>query len=211
MNKFKILDELHHYKKIVAELENELQQIEEKDRASSNVQPVKKKLVIKFWKAEKALAMQIREQEGLPAEKKYDGVIFITSSPELYSQDVYLRGTEKKYDLCICHLDFDSNQDRDEYLDKITKAITDELFSSGAAELKIGEMCEVSDYSNGYWIRKKLVAILPDNYNMFIAASADDEHDWLGYKYARPICKRTEPKVEKCGELITYTWEEDEE
>ena len=209
MNKFKILDELHHYKKIVAELENELQQIEEKDRASSNVQPVKKKLVIKFWKAERALAMQILEQDGLPENKK-EGFVKINSNPSIFLDKIYLRGYTHDSDFDIDHLYFETNSERDEYIDKITKAITDELFTSNS-ELKIGEMCEVSDYSNGYWIRKKLVAIIPDNYNMFIAASADDEHDWLGYKYARPICKRTEPKVEKCGELITYTWEEDEE
>ena len=209
MNKFKILDELHHYKKIVAELVNKLQQIEEKDRASSDVQPAKKKLVIKFWKAERALAMQILEQEGFPEEKE-EGFVKIINNPSMYKDKIFLRGNIHDCDIYIDRLYFGTNSTRDEYLDKITKAITDELFTSNS-ELKIGEMCEVSDYSNGYWIRKKLVAIIPDNYNMFIAASADDEHDWLGYKYARPICKRTEPKVEKCGELITYTWEEDEE
>lgn len=36
-----------------------------------------------------------------------------------------------------------------------------------------------------------------------------NNNDYLvRYTYARPISKRTEPKVEECGEIITYTWEE---
>ena len=43
---------------------------------------MRKKLKIQFWKAEKALAMQILEQEGLPKEKG-DGFVRINDSPAL--------------------------------------------------------------------------------------------------------------------------------
>lgn len=209
MNKFKILDELQHYKKIVAELENELQQIEEKDSASSNAQPVKKKLVIKFWKAEKALVMQILEQEGLP-EMKEKGSVRIVVDPSIRRNDIYLRGKLRAGNFNIDRLYFGANSERDKYLDKITKAITDELFTE-TSELKVGEMCEVRDFEYEDWQTRKLLAILPKNYIIrFIVDTDEVKDDWVDFRQARPLAKRTEPKVEECGEIVTYTWEEEE-
>lgn len=172
---------------------------------------MKKKLKIKFWKVESAFAMQVLEQIGLP-EQKDTGKIRIACGPDIEGDIMYLRGdfNECNYDV-ICQ-NFDTNQDRDSYLDKITQAITDELFT-GTGELKIGEMCEISSCpgdGNGYWHEKKLIAILPDNYyDRFIVQSDEDSNDWFCYKYARPLCKRIEPKVETNREVITYTWEEE--
>ena len=208
MNKFKILDELQHYKKIVAELENELQQIEEKDNASSNAQPVKKKLVIKFWKAEKALVMQILEQEGLP-EMKEKGSVRIVVDPSIRRNDIYLRGKLRAGNFNIDRLYFGANSERDKYLDKITKAITDELFTE-TSELKVGEMCEVRDFEYEDWQTRKLLAILPKNYIIrFIVDTDEVKDDWVDFRQARPLAKRTEPKVEENGEIVTYTWEEE--
>ena len=168
---------------------------------------MKKKLKIKFWKAEKALAMQILKQEGLP-KNKVKGVICITGSPELYREEVHLRGIHSQYDLYISALYFRSNPERDAYLDKITQSITDELFTSNG-ELKVGDMCEVRDLEYEDWQTRKLLAILPQNYIIrFIVKMDEVKDDWVDFRQARPLCKRTEPKVEECGELITYTWEE---
>ena len=50
-----------------------------------------KRLKIQFWKAEKALAMQILEQEGLLKEKW--GFVHINDSPALdFELGVWLRG-----------------------------------------------------------------------------------------------------------------------
>jgi hypothetical protein len=102
---------------------------------------MKKKLKIKFWKAERALAMQIVEQEGLPEDKE-TGNVRITNIPTFYQDKIYLRGDNKLYDSIIDEVYFESNEERDEYLDKITQAITDEQFISDG-ELKLGEMYEV--------------------------------------------------------------------
>lgn len=177
---------------------------------------MKKKLKIKFWKAEKALVMQILEQEGLPKCKQANSnsLIRITSMPSLFYEtgEVYLRGQDTNWDYGIASIRCESNTRRDAYLNKAVNAITDELFTSGG-ELKVGEMCEVAscpDLHDGYWHRKKLIAILPDNYrSRFITQSDEDSNNWFGYKYARPLCKRTEPKVETNGEIVTYTWEEE--
>lgn len=164
-----------------------------------------KKLKIQFWKAEKALAMQILEQEGLPKEKN-KGHVRIMIQPEFLTETLYLRGMEHKYNLCIPKAGFNTNAERDEYLQKAVNAITDELFTYGDGELKVGEMCEVSDDGKS-WLNRKLLAILPkDYYSRFIAG--DDYGNWNSWNNARPVAKRTEPTVEQCGQLITYNWEE---
>ena len=102
-----------------------------------------KKLKIKFWKAERALAMQILEQEGLP-ESKIDGKVRIVHSPAMSDDMIYLRGKEYCYDFVVENYYFGSNQDRDECLNRLVNAITDELFVS-KGEVKVGELCEMSD------------------------------------------------------------------
>ena len=166
-----------------------------------------KKLKIQFWKAEKALAMQILEQEGLPKEKN-EGHVRIRIRPEFLTETLYLRGKENKSNLCIPEAGFNTNSERDEYLQKAVNAITDELFTGGG-ELKIGEMCEVKDNEDNVWRKRKLIAILPEKYNeRFIAEMEDYPTQHSSWDCARPITKRTEPTIEECGQLVTYTWEE---
>lgn len=168
---------------------------------------MRKKLKIQFWKAEKALAMQILEQEGLPKEKE-KGYIRIVLQPDLLTETLYLRGKEHEYNLCILSIDFNSNAARDEYLQKAVNAITDELFT-GEGELKVGEMCEVRDAESDIWEKRKLIAILPEQYDeRFIVEMEGYPTRHGSWIYARPITKRTEPTIEECGQLVTYTWEE---
>lgn len=163
-----------------------------------------KKLKIQFWKADKALAMQILEQEGLPKYKN-DGFVKIGHSPSLDSEEMWLRGSEVIYNTYIDSVYLKSNSERDAYLEKIVNAITDELFTEGG-ELKVGEMCEVRDYGE-FRDKRRLLAILPDSYNnRFI--TEDGFERWCSWQYARPLTKRTEPTVEECGNVVTYTWEE---
>ena len=163
-----------------------------------------KKLKIQFWKAEKALAMQILEQEGLPRCKE-DGFIKILGSPWVHEDNLWLRGDRSKDDWEVVRAKCSTNTERDAYLDKVIDAITDELFTGGG-ELKVGEMCEVSD-DGVSWHKYRLLAILPDRYEMrFIIENGT--LSWCTCTYARPIVKRIEPKIEECGQLVTYTWEE---
>lgn len=163
-----------------------------------------KKLKIQFWRAEKALAMQILEQEGLPSCKE-EGEVLIRNQPALHEYDIILRGCWKWDSLRISHIEFSTNTERDAYLENIVNAITEELFS-GEGELKVGEMCEVSD-DGVSWRKYRLLAILPDRYEMrFIVENGT--LSWCTCTYARPIVKRIEPTIEECGQLITCTWEE---
>ena len=170
---------------------------------------MKKKLVIKFWKAEKALVMQILEQEGLPKHKNNNRVRILLSPSFFYEKgEVYLRGQSTEWDYCIASARFESNQDRDQYLDKVIKAITDEIFTSNG-ELKIGEYCEFSMDCEG-WITGRLLAVLPDDCKLrYIMKGGAYLRGWDCFNYAQPKTKRTEPKVETNGEVITYTWEEE--
>ena len=167
-----------------------------------------KKLKIQFWKAEKALCMQILKQEGLPKEKG-DGFIKIIDSPALdFVMGVWLRGYHSSSALSIETMLLNSNTARDAYLQKAIKAITDELFT-GEGELKVGEMCEVRDGEVGDWEKRKLLAILPEQYDeRFIVERKEYPTEVGSWKYARPITKRIEPTIEECGQLVTYTWEE---
>lgn len=164
-----------------------------------------KKLKIQFWKAENTLAMQILKQEGLPSCKE-EGFTLIEEQPALYEYSIDLRGHAKWANLRIPYIEFNNNTERDEYLQKSVNAITEELFL-GNRELKIGEMCKVSEDRQN-WVTRRLLAILPENYESRFIAGNDDSRRWGFWSYARPIVKRIEPTVEECGQLITYTWEE---
>ena len=167
---------------------------------------MKKKLVIKFWKAEKALAMQILEQEGLPKEKK-EGFVRIVSSPAMFEDEIYLRGEASgNYNMCYSYIETDSK--RDAYISKITNAITDELFTSDG-ELRVGEMCKVSDNENEDGAPNELIAILPKGYKARFIVKVFYGTGWESFEYAQPLAKRTEPKVKENGEVITYIWEEE--
>ena len=168
-----------------------------------------KKLKIQFWKAAKALAMQILEQEGLPQQKE-NGEVRILGAPQLCDDRIFLRGTAKWDDLKIAHthIEFNTQYDLNAYLHWAVNAITDELFT-GEGELKIGEICEVRDDEYGQWEKRKLIAILPKQYRgRFIVETEDYPDMHSSWGCARPIAKRTEPTIEECGQLITYTWEE---
>lgn len=166
-----------------------------------------KKLKIQFWKAEKALAMQILEQERLP-DRKNEGLVHIESFPWLYKTAIELRGEHISRNSDIVWITFDTQYELNVYLNWAVKAITDELFT-GKGELKVGEMCEIKYDESNSWEKRKLIAILPEQYNWrFIVEYIYDSTSYVGLNYARPIAKRTEPTVEECGNVITYTWEE---
>lgn len=93
-----------------------------------------KKLKIRFTKFEKALAMQILEQEGSfrDSEHVYGGL------PELRYDHIYLCNEEERGDLGVSVRHFDTNAKRDEYLKTVIRWISEEQFGAGSRELKVG-------------------------------------------------------------------------
>lgn len=166
----------------------------------------KKLLKIKFVKFEKVLAMQILEQEG--EFKASTHVRLSYSNPWFESQYIFLIGKQADFDKHVSTMRFNNNEERDAYLKKVVHWISEEQFTGGMRELKVDEMCEVRDYEDDAWLKRRLVRILPEEYSCRYITNSLEPHKYLGYEYARPIAKRTEPTVEKCGQLVTYTWEE---
>ena len=99
-----------------------------------------KKLKIRFTKFERALAMQILEQEGLPSCKE-NGLIKIVESPWIHEGKLWLRGSDSRDDWEVEVAKYSTNIERDSSLYCIVNSITDELFTD-EGELKVGEMCE---------------------------------------------------------------------
>lgn len=131
-----------------------------------------------------------------------------TGHPNSAMSLFFLRGDYFPGNSNIGWITFATDSERDTYLHWAVNAITDELFT-GEEELKVGEMCEVRDEEVGGWEKRKLIAILPAQYReRFIVEWTDCPTEHGSWTYARPITKRTEPTVEECGQLVTYTWEE---
>lgn len=158
-----------------------------------------KKLVIRFVKFERALAMQILEQVGVTKSTNH---VWVSAQPQMVLGGAYLRGLDYERNNTPCVMVFLGNNERDEYLEKVIKWISEEQFAAGG-NLEIGKECEVSD--NGVdWVKRKLIAVLPENYsNRYIAQVCDDKNKWTYWIYARPIASCVQPKID--GDV--YTWE----
>lgn len=159
-----------------------------------------KKLKIKFVKFDKALAMQILEQEG----SFQDSVHVNIGMPELCYDVIYICDEEERGDSVISIRFFKANAERDEYLKKVIRWISDEQFDEGEGELKVGKMCEVRDCDYEEWERRKLLAILPEKFkDPYVMEDPRCDNDWLCFLQARPIDGVIEPTID--GDV--YTWE----
>ena len=115
-----------------------------------------KKLVIKFWRSKTALAMQIVEQTG-----RFVGCgakVILRPSATLVSyyhkekriERVGILDCSEPNRFDIDSVSFSTEEERDDYLYNITKAITNELFSS-KAKASIDVNSEILTYT---WIEE---------------------------------------------------------
>lgn len=160
-----------------------------------------KKLEIRFVKFERALAMQILEQEGYFDTMKH---VSVSAYPAVDETRVFLRGWEKEYDYSIKTIRFNNNVARDEYLNNVIKWISEEQFAENG-KLEVGKLCDVSD-DNKDWRRRTLLAVLPKSYfSKYIASENYSDFKWCSWKYARPLASCVQPKID--GDV--YTWEKE--
>lgn len=160
-----------------------------------------KKLKIRFVKCEKALVMQVLDQEGEFADSEH---VKIDGAPRLYLGEVFLRGKYTNNNLTPDFCSFGSNTERDKYLNNVVKWITDEQFTGYAgAPQEVGELCTVSD--NGkHWRTARVISILPNKYKGRYIYEDEGVHEgWACATHALSILERVEPKTE--GDV--YTWE----
>lgn len=164
-----------------------------------------KKLKIRFTKFEKALAMQILEQEGSFCDSEH----IQTGIPELCRDDIYLCEEDERDNLNnVSMLEFLSNELRDVYLNNVIRWISEEQFCEEqfCEELTVGELCEVRNKNtDDVWRIRKLITILPEPYYSPYIVEAHEGRGccWQAFDQARPI-KNSNPKID--GDI--YTWEE---
>ena len=156
-----------------------------------------KKLKIRFVKFERALAMQILEQDGIFKATKHVQSI---SSPGINYCYICLRGNDLSSHNIISTLsNFSDNAERDEYLEKVIKWISEEQFST-KGKLKIGKECEFSDdgvaWYSGHFGGKCAKELGEPR---FLAAGSNI---LVRFKNARPIVGCVRPKID--GDV--YTW-----
>lgn len=158
-----------------------------------------KKLKIRFVKFERALVMQILEQEGSFRDSKHVHM----GVPELCCDRIYLCNEEERGNLDVDAKSFEANTERDEYLKNVIRWISEEQFCE---ELTVGELCEVRNKNtDDVWRKRKLITILPEPYYSPYIVEAHEGRGrcWQAFDQARPI-KNSNPKID--GDI--YTWEE---
>lgn len=160
-----------------------------------------KKLKIRFVKFERALVMQILEQEGSFCDSEH----VCTGLPALSGNRIYLREERERDNWDVSERSFVTNAERDEYLKNVIRWISEEQFGRGNEEmLKPGELWEVRDNSDDEWEERILIAILPKRFLNRYIVETDSGNSWTYFAFGRPIGRRIEPKID--GDI--YTWEE---
>ena len=169
-----------------------------------------KKLKIQFWKAEKALAMQILEQEGLP-KRKNEGNVRVWDYIALFKEAIVLGGINE-FDLHIPHIIFDTNAERDAYLDKVINAITDELFIADE-KLEFNKPCKVdNNITTGKFELAIYLGKLRLNDKWYYITKPFDEDSsnpnmLKAWSVVSPVKTCRGPIKEEFGPVVTYTWE----
>ena len=160
-----------------------------------------KKLKIRIVKFERAIAIQVLEQEGYFARHEH---IKSIDSVEIKGDALYLRGSNPYEDYAIGQRSFRSNEVRDKFIQDLLNWISEEQFSTDV-KVVIGETCLVSNFPDEdcMWVERKLLGILPKNYSKpYITENINDENKISFWKEAKPLNKY---KFTADGEI--YTWE----
>ena len=159
-----------------------------------------KKLVIRFVKFERALAMQILEQAGIFKTIEH---VRVRAYPAMDETCIFLRSWEKEYDFSVRTIRFNDNAERDKYFNNAIKWISEEQFATGG-KLEIGKECEASDNGEDWFVRSfagKSAKQLGEP--RYLAYWYDNLGYLIRYKYVRPLASFVRPKID--GDV--YTWE----
>lgn len=158
-----------------------------------------KKLKIRFVKLEDALVVQQLEMTGKELFTPSGHVALWGFGIDFSDEVIRL---SRSCDINIGIRRFNHNAERDEYLNKVIKWISEEQFAENG-KLEVGKLCDVSD-DNKDWRRRTLLAVLPKSYfTKYIASENYSDFKWCSWKYARPLASCVCPKID--GDV--YTWE----
>lgn len=160
-----------------------------------------KNLVIRFVKFEKALAAQVLEVKGQFEASKH--IILTKYGVDFSREAVYISPVNTKEMYAIGREYFKTNNERDEYLEKVIKWISEEQFPT-RGKLEIGKECEASDDGNNWVVRffagKSAKQLGEPRYLAFWDKNLGC---LIRYKYVRPLGSFVRPKID--GDV--YTWE----
>lgn len=162
---------------------------------------MKKRLKIRFIKLEKALVMQILEQQGTFKATEH---VATAIDPELGMTKIFLCD-EKNFTLEPDYVMFGSNQERDNYLMQVISWISKEQFFIVSGSIEVGKTVKVKDFEDAFnmWREETLIAIIPNvKEGSFITSSGNG--GWLSWDEVRPADNY--PIIDNSGEV--YTWEE---
>ena len=155
-----------------------------------------KKLKIRFVKFERALAMQILEQEWYFDTMKH---VRVRAYPAVDETCVFLRGCEKEYDYSLKTIRFNDNAERDEYLDKVINWISEEQFATDR-KLEIGEECLFSDDMHN-WLSGTYAGECAEQLGELRCLKLDSDTSLSRWKYVKPL----DVALKIDGDV--YTWE----
>lgn len=162
-----------------------------------------KKLKIQFVKFEKAIAAQLLEVDGFNWVKDDSTHIRLYPSGYLTLWEEYASIPSVRNNNNISSTSFNDNTERDKYLNKVIKWISEEQFAT-KGKLEIGKECEVSDDGEG-WVRRIFAGKTAKQFGepRTIALGFENSLILRRWKYVRPIDSFVQPKID--GDV--YTWE----
>lgn len=115
--------------------------------------------------------------------------ITVTSDPCIVLNDDHIRLTTNNEDIHVAVKHFDTNQERDEYIDKIKNWISNEQFD-GTHKLEIGKPCLVSDDGEN-WYEHIFVGKIPEKYGselpVFVIEKNCSDADWIRWAFVKPL------------------------
>lgn len=165
-----------------------------------------KELVIKFVKMDCTLVaqqMSIRSSECFNKKTEHTNM---GNALYLYKDSVSLIASTDKNQNTLDAAFFDSNTERDEYLEKVVKWISKEQFNV-TRKLEVGKPCMVSlseEIETNEWVMARLLAILPKPIRRrYITQSKTNKEMFTSWTYARPVSVSFGQKID--GDV--YTWE----
>lgn len=159
-----------------------------------------KKLVVRFIKLERALVAQQLEVKGQFELSKH--IALTKYGVDFAREAVYISPETTREMNAIGREYFNSNDERDEYLEKVIKWISEEQFPT-KGNLEIGKVCEVSsnkvDWDCRIFAGKTAKQLGEPRYIAFGVSG----NYLVRWKYVRPIDSCAQPKID--GDI--YTWE----
>ena len=154
-----------------------------------------KKLKLRIAKFDRMLVVEQLEMTGSFKKTSHvniKGGLFIFANKVDLRESIEFWGS--------CSRNFHNNKERDEYATNLVKWITEEQFS-GAGELEVGKMCEVSDDGKTWTMRIYAGELAPELGKGFLVRHGLYDFEFFSVKYARP------PREQLTIDGDVYTWE----